>query len=118
MAPRPVQAKIIEPALVPEASKLAAEVPRRPRLIASNPENPIGNVKRILTESLETAKGSKVELAEIASRYRDVCKAQGKRACSLEVFTGEVATFCKAVGIKRRTEGDHLYLVDVQISRF
>jgi len=51
------------------------------------------------------------------SRYRTVCKAQGKCACSLEIFTGEVAAFCKAVGIKRKTEGDHLYLVDVQLAR-
>jgi len=58
-----------------------------------------------------------VELAELASRYRTVCKAQGKQACSLEVFTGEVTAFCSAVGIKRKSKGDHLYLVDVQLAR-
>jgi hypothetical protein len=100
----------------PEAPKLTAEV-SRPRLVASNPESPIGSVKRILTESLETVRGAKVELAELASFYRAVCKTQGRRACSLEVFTGEVAAFCKAVGIRRKTEGDHLYLVDVQLAR-
>jgi hypothetical protein len=66
---------------------------------------------------LETVRGAKVELAELASFYRAVCKTQGRRACSLEVFTGEVAAFCKAVGIMRKTEGDHLYLVDVQFAR-
>ena len=99
-----------------EAPNLTAEA-SRPRLVASNPENPVGSVKRILTESLEKARGTKVELAELANRYRAVCKAQGKRPCSLEVFAGEVAAFCKVVGIKRKTEGDHLYLVDVQLAR-
>jgi hypothetical protein len=117
MAPMPARAEIIEPELVPDTRNWAAKVPPRPRLVSSNPENPVGSVKRILTESLETAKGARVELAELASRYRSLCKAQGKRACSLEVFTGEVAAFCRAVGIKRKTEGQHLYLVDVQLVR-
>jgi hypothetical protein len=118
MAPRTLSAKVIEPAVKPEAPKLSAEALfDRPRLVASNPENPVGSVKRILTESLETAKGAKVELAELANRYRAVCKAQSKRACSLEMFTGEVAAFCETVGIKRKTEGEHLYLVDVQLVR-
>ena len=116
MAPIPARAMVIEADPVPEVPNLIVEAPR-PRLVASNPESPVGSVKRILTESLETAKGAKVELAELASRYRDACKAQGKRACSLEAFTHEVATFCKAVGIKRKTEGEHLYLVDVQLVR-
>src|SRR5262245_3953686 len=90
-------------------------VPPLPRLVACNPENLVGSVKRILTESLETAKGARVEVAELASHYRAMCKAQGKRACSLEAFTAEVAAFCRAVGIKRKTEGEHLYLVDVQL---
>jgi hypothetical protein len=111
MAPA-ARAKIIEAEAAPET---ITEAPPRPRLVASNPDNPVGSVKRILTESLEAAKGARVELAEVAARYRAVCKAQGKRACSLEAFTAEVDAFCRAVGVKRKAEGDHLYLIDVQL---
>jgi hypothetical protein len=79
-----------------------------PQLVASNPETPTGSVKRILTD-LERGKDARVELAERAARYRSVCKAQGKRACSVEAFTSDVEV------IKRRKEGGHVYLMDVQL---
>ena len=90
--------------------------PPAPRLAASNPETPVGSVKRILTDSLERAKGAHVELAELAGRYRAVCREQGKRACTLDAFTTDVEAFCQAVGIKRRKEGEHIYLVDVRLT--
>ena len=53
-----------------------------------------------------------MEIAEIGNRYRDVCKAEGKRAVSQDAFIAEAAAFCEAVGLNRKTIGVHLYLMD------
>ena len=85
------------------------------QLIASNPSRP-GSVKRILTDNLERCPGGKVEIAEVGNRYRDVCKAEGKCAVSQDAFIVEAGTFCEAIGIKRKTIGVHLYLMDARLT--
>lgn len=101
----------------PACPKIAMPSRIKPQLIASNPATPLGSVKRILTDNLERSPGGKVEIAEVGGRYRNICKAEGKRAVSQDAFVAEVGTFCDAIGIKRKMMGDHLYLVDVQLTR-
>lgn len=101
----------------PACPKIAMPSRLKPQLIASNPATPLGSVKRILTDNLERSPGGKVEIAEVGGRYRNICKAEGKRAVSQDAFVAEVGTFCDAIGIKRKMMGDHLYLVDVQLTR-
>ena len=88
----------------------------KPRLIASSPSQPVGSVKRILTDNLERCSGGKVEIAEVGNRYRDVCKAEGKRAVSQDAFVADVSAFCDALDIKRKTIGGHLYLINVHVT--
>ena len=101
----------------PACPKIAMPSRLKPQLIASNPATPLGSVKRILTDNLERSPGGKVEIAEVGGRYSNICKAEGKRAVSQDAFVAEVGTFCDAIGIKRKMMGDHLYLVDVQLTR-
>ena len=88
----------------------------KPQLIASNPSRPVGSVKRILTDNLERCPEGKVEIAEVGKRYRDVCKAEGKRAVSQDAFVADVSAFCDALDIKRKTIGGHLYLINVHVT--
>jgi hypothetical protein len=95
------------PVVIPPAPK--------PKLAASNPGTPVGSVKRILTDNLKAAPGERVEFAELASRYKHVCRIAGKVIATQDVFVREVDAFCKEIGIKRRAVGDNLYLLDVQL---
>jgi hypothetical protein len=106
-----VEAEIIEP----EPKPVAIPKPAKPKLIASNPSTLTGSVKRILTENLERGQGQKVEIAELVGRYRAVCKAEGKKTVSQDEFIADVDTFCKSLGIKRKTINGHVYLMDVQL---
>ena len=101
----------------PERARVAIPPRPKPQLIASNPSPPVGSVKRILTDNLDHSPGRKVEIAELGKRYRDVCKAEGKCAVSQDAFVADFGAFCDAVGIKRKMVGDHLYLIDVQLTQ-
>jgi hypothetical protein len=71
-----------EPEPEPEPEQIVIPPAPKPKLIVSNPKPPsaIGSVKRILTDKLEKCIGGKVEFADLVTRYRAVCKAEGKRA--------------------------------------
>jgi hypothetical protein len=88
----------------------------KPQLIASNPSRQEGSVKRILTDNLERFPGGRVEIAEVGNRYLDVCKAEGKSVVPQDTFIAEAKEFCEAIGIKRKTIGVHLYLMDVKLT--
>ncbi len=57
-----------------------------------------------------------MEIAEVGYRYREICKAEKKRAASQDTFVADFGAFCDAVGIKRKMLGDRLYLIDVQLT--
>jgi hypothetical protein len=95
-------------AVVPPAPK--------PKLIATNPDQPVGSVKRILTDHLESAPGDMVEIADIGNRYRAVCRRDGKRTVTPDEFCTKLDDFCQTVGIKRKKAGEHLYLLDVRLA--
>lgn len=99
----------------PAAITPVIPAPSKPKLVAVSP-TPMGNVNRILTDNLEAAAGERVELADIARRYREVCKGQGRKPVTQDEFVRGVETFCRAIGIKRHNEDGHLYLLDVQLS--
>jgi hypothetical protein len=103
-----------EPPREPERAPVIPEPPK-PKLVASNPAPPVGSVKRILSDHLEAAHGSRVEIAELGGCYRAVCRAEGKRPVSLEEFVAAVEAFCKAIGIRRRTIDGHVYLQNVRL---
>jgi hypothetical protein len=108
-------AKPAETKIRPSApKKLALVAPAKPKLVTST-ASPVGPVKRILTDLLETSSGDKLEIAELATAYKAACKAQGRRAASMETFLDEVETFCKALGLKRKTIKGHVYLMDVKL---
>src|SRR4029453_17397212 len=108
------QMVIVPPA--PEPQMFVVLPASKPRLIASNPNRLVGSVKRILTAHLESAPGDKVEIADIGQRYRDVCRRDGKRTVTQDEFCNELDDFCRAVGIKRKKGGEHLYLLDVRLA--
>jgi hypothetical protein len=108
------QMVIVPPA--PEPQMFVVLPASKPRLIASNPDQLVGSVKRILTAHLESAPGDKVEIADIGQRYRDVCRRDGKRTVTQDEFCNELDDFCRAVGIKRKKGGEHLYLLDVRLA--
>jgi hypothetical protein len=99
----------------PAAITPVIPAPSKPKLVATSP-TPMGNVNRILTDNLEAATGERVELADIARRYREVCKTQGRKPVTQDDFVRGVETFCRAIGIKRHNEDGHLYLLDVQLT--
>jgi hypothetical protein len=101
--------------VVEDASPVVIPPAPKPKLIASNPKQLVGSVKRILTDNMESCQGGKVEIAECGARYRAVCKAEGKRSVTKDQFIAEIDEFCMAIGIKRRSIGGHLYLMDVQL---
>jgi hypothetical protein len=108
------QMVIVPPA--PEPHMSVVPPASKPKLIASNPDRLVGSVKRILTAHLESAPGDKVEIADICERYRDVCRRDGKRTGTQDEFCAELDDFCRAVGIKRKKGGEHLYLLDVRLA--
>ena len=99
----------------PQQKRLVIPSAPRPKLATSNPTAPVGSVKRILTDNLEAASGERVELADLASRYRSACHTQGRRSVSLDQFTAEVGGLCTSIGIKKRKTDDKLYLLDVRL---
>jgi hypothetical protein len=102
--------QVIEP-----ETPVVIPAPSRPKLIASNPAVPMGSVPAIMTENLEAMPGQRVEIADIGRRYREVCKATDRKPVSQDAFIGAVDTYCRKVGIKRKTVDGHLYLLDVQL---
>jgi hypothetical protein len=102
------------PVAIVETPAAIIPKPVRPKIAASNP-SPVASVKRILSQALEAAPGQRVELADLAARYRTVAKAEGKRSVALEQFTTDLDAFAKALGLKRKREDGHLYLLDVQL---
>jgi len=105
--------------LVPTAPKpqmVVVPPAPKPKLIAINPDRPVGSVKRILTDHMESAPGDMVEVADIGNRYRAVCRRDGKRTVTPEEFCTELDDFCRTVGIKRKKVGEHLYLLDVRLA--
>lgn len=103
-----------EPAPEPQRPTPVLAPPPKPKLIASSPA-PVGSVRVILTNSLQAAPGQRVEIAELGRRYREVCKAEGKRPVSMDEFIEGVEKFCKALDLKRRHEGGNLFILDVQL---
>jgi hypothetical protein len=105
------------PAPEPEPEMLAVSPAAKPKLIATSPDRrPAGSVKRILTVHLESAPGDKVEIADVGTRYRDVCRRDGKRTVTSDEFCTELDDFCRTVGIERKQAGEHLYLLDVRLA--
>jgi len=104
----------LPPALKPQM----VVVPSAPRLklIATSPDRPVGSVKRILTDHMESAPGDMVEVADIGNRYRVVCRRDGKRTVTPDEFCNELDDFCRTVGIKRKKVGEQLYLLDVRLA--
>src|SRR5262249_26617845 len=88
----------------------------KPKLIAINPDRPVGSVKRILTDHMESAPGDMVEVADIGNRYRAVCRRDGKRTGTPEEVCTKLDAFCRTGGIKRKKVGEHLYLLDVRLA--
>ena len=108
LAPEPPPAPRPEMFVVPPSAK--------PKLIATNPDRPVGSVKRILTTHLESAPGDMVEIADVGNRYRAVCQRDGKRAVTTDQFCTELENFCRTVGIRWKKAGEHLYLLDVRLA--
>ena len=100
----------------PEPEMLIFQPAAKPKLISSNPDRPVGSVKRILTVHLESAPGDKVEIADVGNRYRDVCRRDAKRTVTPDEFCTQLDDFCRTVGINRRKAGEHLYLLDVRLA--
>lgn len=100
----------------PEPMRPLSPPKPKPRLIASGPSQPVGSVKRILTDNLERCPEGKVEIGEVGKRYRDLCRAEGMRTVSQDEFIDEAAAFCEAVGLNRKAIGAHLYLMDVRLT--
>jgi hypothetical protein len=105
-----------EPSPAPEPQRLVVPPAAKPKLIATNSDRLVGSVKHILTAHLESAPGDKVEIADVGNRYRAVCRRDGKRAVTSDEFCTELDDFCQAIGIKRKTGGDRLYLLDVRLA--
>jgi hypothetical protein len=78
---------------------------------------PVGSVRRILTDNLESAPGKRVEIAEVGTRYREVCRAESKRIASMDDFVAEVKVFCETIGIRRLTIRDKVFLMDVMLTQ-
>ena len=104
--------------LVPTPKPQMVVVPPapKPKLIATNPDRPVGSVKRILTAHMESAPGDMVEVADIGNRYRAVCRRDGKRTVTPDEFCNELDDFCRSVGIKTKKVSEHLYLLDVRLA--
>jgi hypothetical protein len=99
-----------------EPSDLKIIPPPGPKLVASNAVV-VGSVQRILTDNLENGKGSRVEIADTARRYREVCRREGKRSVTQDEFVEQLEMFCNSIGIKRKSVHGHVYLMDVQLTR-
>jgi hypothetical protein len=94
-----------KPIAFPEAQK--------PRLIASR-ANPLGNVPTITAELLEAGRG-KVEIEDAFKAYALVCRDQGKRPVSPEMFAADIKKLCLTSGIRIEAKGDRFYLMKVRL---
>jgi hypothetical protein len=99
-----------------EPSDLKIMPPPGPKLVASITVV-VGSVQRILTDNLENGKGSRVEIADTARRYREVCRREGKRSVTQDEFVEQLEIFCNSIGIKLKSVRGHVYLMDVQLTR-
>ena len=87
----------------------------KPRLIASS-RAPFGSVPAIMAGLMEPGRG-KVEFAEALKAYAAVCRQQGKRPVAPEDFGVALKQLCDGSGIKLKSEGEHVFLMRVQLKR-
>jgi len=99
------------------AAVMPARLPAAPRpiLIAANTERPAGSIPKLLTAALEPAAGERVEMADVYRRYRMDCAAEEKRPLSPDQFVDPLARFCKVAGIRTKTTGAKVYLMNVRL---
>ena len=104
MDPREEPAATMLPAVMQEplVTEPVIAPPPKPKLIVSS-QVPVGSVRVILTNNLKPAPGKRVEIAELGARYREVCKAEGRRATSMTEFIDAVEKFCEDLRLKRRS---------------
>ena len=100
----------------PENATLTAVPPAtpRPKLVASNTAQPIGSVTAILTDVLEPAKGQRVELGDVYAVYATECRVRSVRALSPEDFVKPFERFCRGAGLRNKTVGQLVYVLDVR----
>jgi hypothetical protein len=75
-----------------------------------------GAIPKILTAALEPASASRIELAAVYRRYAAECAAAGGPAVTAQQFAEPLASFCKGAGIRTKTEGDLVFLLNVRLA--
>lgn len=104
-------AKADTPTIVPDKQS----APQALKLVAVRSERAVGSIPKILTAALEPATGQRVEMAEVYHRYKLDCAMESIVAVSPEQFADPLKRFCKGAGIRTKVEGDHVYLLNVQL---
>jgi hypothetical protein len=101
------------PAIVPEKPNDGRVI----KLVAarSATRTSSSSIPKILTAALEPAAGQRVDIAEVYRRYALDCAMAGHASVSPEQFADPLKRFCKGTGIQTKMEGEHVYLLNVQI---
>lgn len=105
------------PKIATPPPKIEPRVPDRPRpKLAASTREPIGAALDFLHDGLEITAGPRTEMADAFIRYTAWCKAQSLRPLDVAEFVEEIERLCKQFGIRIAAEGDHHYLIDVQLA--
>jgi len=95
------------------AAVLIAYGAHSPRPAAVKPSNTITG---FMLDRIDRAPKSRVEVTALYSAYVDWCRAKGVSALPAATFADSLVPVLEAAGIKRRAQGDDVFLVDVKLA--
>jgi hypothetical protein len=87
----------------------------KPHLVASAPVR-AGSVPEIMAETLEPARGKRMEIEGAFKTYAAACKARGVAVLTPEQFIDPLQRFRDECGIPTQTRGGKVYLLNVQLA--
>jgi hypothetical protein len=112
----------LNPVAAPIAAPISAEpvpkklpIPARPKLAVSN-KRPVGAVLDFLHDGVEITSGPRTEMSDAFIGYAAWCKASGHRAMDVAAFVHAIEKACKEFGIRKKEEGDLVYLLNVRLA--
>lgn len=98
------------------AAVLIAYGAHSPRPAERKPDRPTNTITGFLLDRIERAPKSRVEVAALYSAYGEWCRSKGVSALPVATFADALVPVLEGAGIKRRAQGEDVFLVDVKLA--
>jgi hypothetical protein len=87
-----------------------------PTNVVQLPPAVTGAVSKFMLEQIEAAPRSRVEVADLFAAYKMWCEGKGCRPLSVDRFADDLTPVLEAVGIPRKEQSGHVYLVGIKLA--